>query len=320
LISRRDRTGTGAWLRGIEGYGKIATASDRARQRQAFRYYDYTDFRRPISYVALLDLDQCAESCSWLELAGFPVWSPNGRLTLLIEMLSLLDHSIPLLFRADGDGREPTPVGAGVSPFWLDDDTYGYLPADSPQRNITEVVIASTGDDRLRTLLTADDLLTAVPQATGSNRLILRQAVTSPSAPGLLFVTARDEATDEVYLFAYDRRSGKVSLLLALADRSFRFPAMAVSLDGRWLTVLLYNREKYTAAYFYDLTGGRGREFQLYPSPFDVRGLNNWSADEQWLARLHPDGLILMAPEAGYQYLAPHNLSRCVAVAWVNTH
>jgi hypothetical protein len=311
-------TGPGAWLRGIEGYGNMATASDHARQRQAVQYNDFTDFTQPVSYVALLDLEQCAESCSWLELAGFPAWSPNGRQTILIEMLPLNNNSIPLLFRADGDGRQPIPVGAGISPFWLDDDTYGYLPADSPQRIITKVVIASTGDDRLRTLLTADDLLTAVPQATGGSRLILQQAVTSPAAPGLLFVTARDEVTNEAYLFAYDWRSGSVSRLLALAGRPSGYWTMAPSLDGRWLTVLLNNREKYTTAYFYDLIDARAQEYQLYASLFNVFDLNNWSADEQWLARLHPDGLILMAPAAGYQYLAPHHFSGCVAVAWVN--
>jgi DNA-binding SARP family transcriptional activator len=151
----------------------------------------------------------------------------------------------------------------------------------------------------------------------------LARAVFTAPQPRLLILDDLQWADRETvawlsFLMRFDTQAEL--LLLALADRPFRFPAMAVSLDGRWLTVLLNNREKYAAAYFYDLIGGRGREFQLYPSLFDVRGLNNWSADEQWLARLHPNGLILMAPVAGYQYLAPHNLSGCVAVAWVNTH
>ena len=112
----------------------------------------------------LLDLDNCREStCSMSYLSGWPLWSADGRFTLIMQTKP--DNS-PLpqqtqLWLGDAEGRIMTELGPGYAPFWLDGQTYGYVRLGSGGRG--EIVTANINDNMPHVLLTQDRLLGQLP-------------------------------------------------------------------------------------------------------------------------------------------------------------
>jgi hypothetical protein len=77
----------------------------------------------------LLDREMCDEEsgCVLQAIINRPIWSPDGRQTLMQEQQPSGDSTVyRTLYLADEFGQNPIEIGTGTSPFWVNENTYGY--------------------------------------------------------------------------------------------------------------------------------------------------------------------------------------------------
>ena len=291
---------------------------------------------------ALLDLPQCdGESCSLIPLAGNPVWSPDGRQTLLqqvdvsdalrftvngqIIMFGFFDllRALPIL-RGDGVGAGAgAPVAEGVAPFWLSETAYGFVRhAEQPVDETGDVImVASSGDDLPRPWLSSLDLRQAMPPKDRPARLTIQYVMTNPANPDQVAVLATAQSTG--HLFLVSGAGGQVEWRL-----SFRIEgnhAFAFSPDGRYLvTTGVPLRDAgipavVNAYFLHDIARNETHTVLTDVSPPGPSAGFDWSADGAWLALL-VDGrfLHLIAPADDFRQNVWLDLGRCSSVAWVD--
>jgi hypothetical protein len=150
---------------------------------------------------ALLSLDQCGLEigCEAQILLGVPDWSPDGSWTVLaIGTQSPLspvtgEQKEALLLLADGQGKHVQIMEIAVSPFWLDNDTVGYVRSyDEPVAHATtSLLMEDIGqtDKAPQNLLDTSDL----HALTGLEReLHIDRVIVSPVYPDYLLIITAD--------------------------------------------------------------------------------------------------------------------------------
>ncbi len=291
----------------------------------------------------LLDLQQCNdEDCSLIPLAGNPLWSPDGRQTLLEQVdvsdmlrfmvnnqiiimygFSDLLRELPIL-RGDALGAgDSAPVAEGTAPFWLSDTEYGFVRhAEQPVNETGDrIMAASIADDAARPLLSSLDLRQAMPPKDRPARLTIQYALANPANPDQLAVLATAQATG--HLFLADWASGQAEWRL-----SFRIEGNHVfgfSPDGRYLVTTgiplaeADAPETVNAYFLHDIVRNETHTtFTGAAMPGPSSGFD-WSADGQWLALLVDERFVhLVAPEYGYRQNIWLDLGSCSSIAWVN--
>ncbi len=291
---------------------------------------------------ALLDLQQCdGENCPLIPLAGNPVWSPDGRQTLLqqvdvsdmlrftvndqIIMFGFFDllHELPILRGNALGAGDPVPVAEGTAPFWLSDTEYGFVRhAEQPVGETGDkIIIASIEDDAARPLLSSLDLRQALPPKDRPARLTIQYAAANPANPDQLAVLATAQSTG--YLFLADRASGEVAWRLSFrieGNHSFGF-----SPDGRYLVTAGVPLDEADApgtinAYF--LHNIARNETDTVFTDVSIPGPSSgfdWSADGAWLALLVDERFVyLIAPAYDYRQNIWLDLGNCSSIAWVD--
>jgi hypothetical protein len=323
----------------------------------------YTSGREPGTEVSLLPIAPLAcdnGGCEPTPLVGLPLWSPDGSQTLILSpaagvtrlpalywhydrLVALHDaDALARLYRGDNEG-EGLPgdsrlrqVGVGYAPFWLDNETYGYvrlgsragpglmllaLSSDVDQ----EVVVASVHDDEPQLLFSLSDLAPYLPSRAQRERpLFIRYLLANPANADHLIVSLFDSGNMEGHLFFFDRATGEISHLLALQHRAGQ--AAGFTPDGRWLVVTgnsqadLIDASVATTLYLFDWAEQEMEPIYIrraghYPSDLAY----DWSSDGRWLAALAgPDHVLLLAPEHGYRQLIRHDAGDCVSLIWQN--
>jgi hypothetical protein len=112
----------------------------------------FPDVQTSAPFYALLPLETCEEEepCYTQTVPGAMVFSPGHERTLISvggpNPLSE-DQWAPMLLLGDNQGRVVTFVGSGSSPFWLDDDTFGYvvLQGEGRQSVVVHDVLIDVG-------------------------------------------------------------------------------------------------------------------------------------------------------------------------------
>ncbi|MCZ7669470.1 MAG: hypothetical protein M5U34_20975 [Chloroflexi bacterium] len=157
----------------------------------------------------LIDLDSCGDStCEMLPLPGIPYWSPDGERTIIAPMeafeytlLSRHDRVILvdaaqspavrpfLLGDALGqtlpDAEEEAALGLGYSPFWVDNDTFGFIEYQA-ETGEPQVVIKQIEAESAETVVTLADVEALIPEKVRAPYEI-RYVLTHPAQPDLLF-------------------------------------------------------------------------------------------------------------------------------------
>jgi hypothetical protein len=310
--------------------------------------------QRPFSAKppALLDLNRCRQGeCTPTPLAGEPIWSGDGQWTLLNDTTITSDGDTPhglLLGNAQGEVvGQPGPRVAGSSPFWLDEETFGYFRPplefeavpDVTTANLAEVVITSVSADDPTVLLKADALwplqpdenfplsfyMEAAAVPADADRLLLLAVAydpedVSPSGPGLTAGNVRTQ------LWRLERSSAELSLLLQ-ADL---LSTPQFSPDGRWLWLggyLLAMQDDAEAVpeivaslHLFDLQNGwqhsRIDTFAGTIAGFQSGQAAAWSADGQWLFIAGGDRLQIVAPADNQHLTLPLPAAGCRQVVW----
>jgi hypothetical protein len=262
---------------------------------------------------ALLDLNRCdAAGCQLTELPGWPTWSPDGSQMMLARWEDGVRSN---LARADGDGRILQELSEDVSPFWLDNTTYGYLhyEQDGDTFHFTDIRVASVADDEARVWLTADRLAEQLDEGNRAEPLTVMSVNVNPADPNQIFVTTwQGESGEQTRsaVFAVDRQSGQPTLLFTAEQLVFGPPSFLE--DGRWLLLRAISQGEPLSSilsnslYLYDSEAG---ELKTVNPPADSS--YGVSADGRWLWRTGQGLLYLYAPAFDYHYVIEHNQQDC---------
>lgn len=294
----------------------------------------------------LMSLDNClAAACDLTPLLGFPFWSPDGRQTIVAEppdnaesffmgMMPIngrytmfdvptdnIAAGVQHLYLADASGQSLTSIGDGYAPFWLDNDTYGFIRL---QENGETIIMVGTGDN-LHSLLTLDDLLPYLPER--ASRLYgyrLGYAFAHPDNQDLLFVVVFDTATQLVYVLSFDQHTGAITNLLHTSYISNH--TIGISPDGQRLLLTGIDQEGLAnhyipTLYLYEIASGKTDVFYIGNTNYSFVGSNpfDWDADGKWVASLTGrEGVTIGVPGQDYWQFIPYNAASCISVSWVN--
>ncbi len=289
--------------------GSIFRADPVAGPDERMLVYAY-DFSARQSHFRLLDLTDCDEQgCDLTTLEAPPVWSPDGRASLLWPQRTAV-------WLGDEQGQPQQVLAeSGAAPFWLDETTPGWLTAEA-----VVVLEASLEADQPTTLLPLSRLQEHVP-ANVSHLALNWQGVAVAENGRYLFILAGLTPHDPLrgvngLLFQYDRVSDEVTLRWQVPHDVVPYYPLRFSPDGQWL-LLKSNGPRQYHFYLYHIESGReqimtSNHMSAFPN-FD------WSADGRWLLRLEQGFLHLSAPSEGYQTLLLHEFNQCQFAAWVGS-
>ncbi|MDX1417186.1 MAG: hypothetical protein R3293_23470 [Candidatus Promineifilaceae bacterium] len=305
----------------------IGWAGSDSRPRLLLQSSDVNQSHITYSWV---DLQYCAEdSCRLRELPGYSTWSPSGEHTLVID-----GSSIHL---GDKEGKIIRQVGQGFNPFWLQQESFGFIRfSERDSGMITEVVAGNVADEESFILLDSD-YLAGVMGAEHSGRIFVQHVATIPAKPDTIIIAAsgvRDLA-GEYFIFSYQSQDkshvnvgGRVHLLLhnkgALGGTPATltptgFSPLEVSPDGRWVLVSELNSNKRNTWTFifidldHQLTKQLSESFPTLPAQFPFY---DWSKDGRWLVIVDHGFFRLIAPEYDYERLVPHEFDSCGFTVW----
>jgi hypothetical protein len=263
---------------------------------------------------ALLDLDNCmATGCTATRLPSLPVWSPNGRYTLMTLAAAPAPFYILL---GNEQGRISRDIGIGILPFWLDDQTFGYLH-QGVQSEIVTADIRSPTD--VQPLLSTADLLAALPI---TETLAIRQIRTYPFASRWLFIEAVTPNLSSQYIFAFNRETSEVSLRLHLDARE-SFMAFHFSPDGRYWMLTTHAAHDDIGAnwmtYLHNIEENQTQKIAYRPLPYAAEYSYDWFADGRWLLKADSGVLQFIVPDENYFELVYYDGGRCTSAVWMPT-
>jgi hypothetical protein len=236
------------------------------------------------------------------------------------------------LFLGPGDARpkspELIPFATGHAPFWIDDQTFGYVRrldmSEFQPRGYEDVIFIGTLNDTTpQKLISSADLAQFLPDDNRFRRSTIAYVATNPNAPRLLFITLLDELERRAYVFSYDMDERVPQLRMDLLyDLNH---SLGFSPDGRYLVMTGSEPQAPSSAnvdnailLLYDLVEDRTIPF-VSRLPFFLPSVGyDWSEDGRWLAIVHDDNLVgLVEPREGRVRLLPHNFGACTSIAWL---
>jgi hypothetical protein len=288
----------------------------------------------------MLPLQECLNgNCEPVNLAGFPVWSPTGELTLVTQDSDLN------LYLGDARGNLIEPIGRAFSPFWLTSDTFGYirlLGNEGQGGPEMELVLQSVSGDIRVPLIKSRDLLRLLdPKATGSMRM--QYVAASPTDEKSLFLAGSSVGVENRRFFLLkltleglidplamivsltqvdvieEGNSSPVGDPLVFTPTGYR--PFSITEDGRKILTVYFDDPVMSRwlLRLYDIerkdTLSINLNFPLYPAPFPYY---DWSADNQWLLLVDNGYMRLVAPDHGYERLITHGFEACRYAGWIN--
>jgi len=292
-------------------------------QGQLVLYTFDLNLNRPI--FEQVDLNQCAfqADCALTDIAGLPVWSPDGRQALIMQ----LRRGVLALARQSADFEErPVQLGNGWSPFWLSDTEFGFLRPQTVNqggalRTETHLVTATVGVDRVRMLADNSRILMAIPPELRPEVLPLSYAMTSPNRDDRIFIVGSHPPTGDLYLLMLDLNSDTINLIAFLPGLSVAYPPIRFAPDGRWLTINAFLRDGTRSLFWlYNIEEEREQSF-FFPLIEDQplgQWLPHWTVDGHWLLLPQGDHLAVFRPDSGYQSRFYYDDGlHCTAAVWV---
>lgn len=268
---------------------------------------------------ALLELAECrsGERCSPEGIPGAPRWSPDG------EQL-LVAHNSGAIMLGDRNLDSWTTIDQGRSPFWLDDDTYGFLSDGN-----TIVYMSTLGEQERVEILDSEALGALLPRSQQRFSLAIQEVYTHQAVPNTLFVYASYGFSGEAVIFrvglpadlgqgGLEEGQATLELSLLVDGLLLGVPELVqlISPDGRWLAAGS-SPEDFV---LYDL---EAREPRFVGAPVDSfsLSLHDWSADSPWMAYVGARNVELLAPLPNgeiFRRIILHDDYHCSAAIWID--
>ncbi len=304
--------------------------------------------------ITLFDLNDCdADGCSFRALPSIPIWSPDGSQAIFTDepnaQLAILQSRLrTILF--DSTAGTPslqlyhserenlfageaivsvadlTNMGSGHAPFWLDNETVGYVALANGRfsRPGQELLFTPAGQDDPQLLLTMSDLAETFPEPASVERVFwIHYVMIHPEDPEMLFIVALSGWDQQAHLFTFDRANGEIQHLMEnsyAADHT-----LTLSPDGRYqvLTGRGLNRPGIdpdnALLLLHDLTLNTTTPFLVKPADFPPFPTYDWSSDGEWLAMMLDHNLVgLFSPKHNELRLIESAPGSCSSPAWVN--
>ncbi len=269
--------------------------------------------------VGLLDLNACqAGECDLQGMDGLPLWSPDGRYTLL----NGLDEA---LYLGDSQGqsiRHLDDYGTAFV-FWLDNERFGWV-RPSEENNIGfEILQGRTTDNVVTRLLTSADLAEAIGDNTLNAKDLSVWAAVNPREPEQLLIdTNFFYSPRRDYLLAYDFRTGRIDEIYSVEGDLYIpwFNDSAFGSGQASLVMVARLREdgrSRASAYelvIYQLESGKISTVDLGYEYYQL----SWSPDRRWLALVSSEFISLVAPDFGYSYALPPQDFFCDFAGWID--
>ena len=284
-----------------------------------------------------LPLESCDDGdCETVDLAGYPLWSPDGERSLILAEGEL--------FLGDDSGKRTESAGRAFSPFWMTADTFGFvrLLGGEEVDPEMELVIRSADTGQERPLIRSADLLLRI-DADMAGALRIKYVRANPADPSILYMAVTPVASGRSNFFVLRLKvSGGVERLAAetalesidvvqkledipVGDQTTLtptgYPPFSLTGDGHWLTTASFS-DPLTNAWrlnVSDVEQGQERIYYLnyphYPAPFPFY---DWSGDDQWLVVVDNGFLRLIAPAYDYERIVSHDFAGCRYPAWID--
>jgi hypothetical protein len=260
---------------------------------------------RRLSTFLVADAERCLDDgCNWQRTVYRPYWSPDSRFVI---------NTMPagnLLFLAEAEllVQPFWYLDYGDSPFWLDEETFGYVQYSSGGE-LDAVVSASVLEREAQPLISRSQILSLLP--AGVFIAPSAELRPYPADPNLVFLAVQgvrspDPAPTYIFVLARDRQ--QLSLLMTVPDGD---PAsLTISPTGCWLT-LTADGELLVA----DLMRS---EFSRHPLPSGA-SRPVWSPGGDWLFVAGEDSFLRLAPAQNQPQLTRHVDLSCGSPIWVET-
>lgn len=202
------------------------------------------------------------------------------------------------------------PVADATAPFWVDNDTYGFVRTIGLGQAVVVVDIDSNDDETLA--FTTEELSEALELDTGQSPIAIGRVLVPPGVgiPWLILAFTGGQAQ----FFSYQPDSGQVALVPHLG----RLLSFNMSPSGRWLATAGFNDE--TSRWQITVTG----QDLIVPTNVDLNEAGSadaipsysWSNDERWLLILEQGQITLLNPTGNVlQRIVPPGPG-CVQAAW----
>jgi hypothetical protein len=277
------------------------------------------------AYPILLDLADCSVSgCRLYPLAGDIRWSPDGQRSLIVAYTNrpgvpvaeqALYRTLVDVWLADERGQPlvEEPITAVRYPFWVDDQTFGYIDRDE---DVGDRIMLVTGS-RVRPLLDMSQISQQwqVPDHTWS----ILSVIPNPhhKAQFLLLL----DGPDLLHLLAFDTSSR--AIIPVIAQERGDFPPL-VAVAGDYLLLYFVSGDagsNYNQLWLYDMWQGTNHIY--YDKPFErwfYTFAPRYAISGDWLALLLSERHLLLAlPRHGYSQVVVHEgLADCHGLAWVS--
>ncbi len=280
------------------------------------------DFER---YIGLLDEASCTdEACELQLIEQVPNYSPNGRFQLLSTEFTFASEIV----LTDADGELVQSLGNGMSPQWLDDQTFTFVEieeqADGMGFRETALITAVISPDGTlsQTRITIDDLLLALPDDAATEELFILGSSSIGEGQRLIYLYSIDEQSSLQYILQSTVKFGlnaqveptklieeftdvDTAMILGVGPNG-RFPYFAVNQSGEPddTTLRLYDVEQ--------------DSWQTFSMSSVWGGSVTWSTDGNWLLLLEKDALHFVLPSHDYARHVFHDFQDCQTAVWVN--
>jgi hypothetical protein len=255
------------------------------------------------------DLSVCGSGECSSEIHHFwsrPIWSPNGD--------HLLVRQYGLIWRQKG--FESIPLADGMAPFWVDDDSYGFI------RSLGEdeiVVVRNLGEDDYQGIVDTAELLSVLDQENRPKQMSIGHVAVDPANSNFWFILAFgltvDGGAGEAFIFKLNRQTEDISLVV----RSENLHSFGLSPVGGKLSATLYDLSSLSwKIIIHDVRSNltvshalRGGYAQQIPPIID------WSPDGQWLLAMNQGFLTLVDINSNEQKLVSPPEAGCTRAVWL---
>ncbi|MFO7538452.1 MAG: hypothetical protein R6X32_10385, partial [Chloroflexota bacterium] len=270
------------------------------------RFLAVNQLEKENAYPVLLDLTACDErGCRLQPLAGSILWSPGGQRSLILT--GSVDHpSFGTLLIADDEGQSirAEPIPTARDPFWVDDETFGYLTHNEAGQSVAMLV---TGDTA-RPLFDPDQLpgtvFTVIPHSHQPDQYLLQMM----ERGGVWHLLVYDAATQTVVDNLAQMEDGFLPTSSIAGDYLLLRHSPAISAPA--INRLLVYDMRHEASHFYYLDSDH--------SWYYYYGLKEAAAGEWVALLLSRRHMLLTVPRLGYSQLIVHpHLQNCHGLAWV---
>jgi hypothetical protein len=305
--------------------------------------------------ITWFDLQDCSETggCSGRELPGIPVWSPNGENALFTDnpgnQFDLLPRQLLSVMLNQGNLRfadalylgersqflegesltkadELPSVGSGHSPFWIDNETIGYVTGESDPINhpSSQIMATAVNQNDPRVLFTLRDIPEEILESFDPMHIYwIHYVMVHPENPDQLFIAVFYSQNMSVHVLSYNLDTNEAKFLMSAGFHDNH--SLGISPDGRYLVLTGVDEDDpdptvlNTLMLVYDLELEKIIPFQALTSDFPPFLPYDWSGDGQWLAiMLDQDTVGLFAPENMQMQLLKTPSADCGTPTWIN--